>query len=178
MPVMTCARAIVCGLGRRAGACESSNGRLWRERPGGLGRSHGVCQQITCQKEEEQEDKPEVSGHPPRAGCRPPRHKSKREYPRVSSSVKQALRHPFARFFLTVLGAIGMLKPVKNLEGGAMMKKLVSALVLAAAPVMLTLGYAVLPSICLVLFFIFPPLVLLCIGPFAGLLPTDFQTFL
>ncbi len=58
------------------------------------------------------------------------------------------------------------------------MKKLVSALVLAAAPVMLTLGYAVLPSICLVLFFIFPPLVLLCIGPFAGLLPTDFQTFL
>ncbi|MCS6816679.1 MAG: hypothetical protein N0A16_12030 [Blastocatellia bacterium] len=57
------------------------------------------------------------------------------------------------------------------------MKKLVSMLMLLA-PIALTFGYAMLPSICLLLFFIFPPLVLLCIGPFAGLLPPDFQTFL
>jgi len=57
------------------------------------------------------------------------------------------------------------------------MKKLVGAL-MVLAPLALTFGYAMLPNICLLLFFIFPPLVLLCIGPFAGLLPPDFQTFL
>jgi|DewCreStandDraft_5_1066085.scaffolds.fasta_scaffold01243_4 fatty acid desaturase len=70
-----------------------------------------------------------------------------------------------------------MLKADDILDGGAMMKRLAAVLMLLA-PLALTFGYAVLPSICLVLFFIFPPLVLLCIGPFAGLLPTDFQTFL
>jgi len=57
------------------------------------------------------------------------------------------------------------------------MKKLASVLMLLA-PMALTFGYAVLPNICLLLFFIFPPLVLLCIGPFAGLLPPTFETFL
>ncbi len=57
------------------------------------------------------------------------------------------------------------------------MKKLVGVL-MVLAPLVLTFGYAMLPNICLLLFFIFPPLVLLCIGPFAGLLPPDFQTFL
>jgi len=57
------------------------------------------------------------------------------------------------------------------------MKKHASAL-MVLAPLALTFGYAMLPNICLLLFFIFPPLVLLCIGPFAGLLPPDFQTFL
>jgi len=58
-----------------------------------------------------------------------------------------------------------------------MMKKLV-AMLMMLAPFALAFGSALLPSICLLLFFIFPPLVLLCIGPFAGLLPPDFQTFL
>ncbi len=57
------------------------------------------------------------------------------------------------------------------------MKKLVGVL-MWLAPLALTLGYAVLPGVCLLLFLLFPPLVLLCIGPFAGLLPPDFQTFL
>jgi hypothetical protein len=58
------------------------------------------------------------------------------------------------------------------------MKKLVSAALMILAPFVLTFGSAMLPNICLLLFFIFPPLVLLCIGPFAGLLPPNFQTFL
>jgi len=57
------------------------------------------------------------------------------------------------------------------------MKKLMTLLMLVS-PLALTLGPALVPKVCLILFFIFPPLVLLCIGPFAGLLPPDFSTFL
>ncbi len=56
------------------------------------------------------------------------------------------------------------------------MKKRVSLLLLS--PLVLTFGSLLWPQVCLILFLIFPPLVLLCLGPFAGLLPTDFQTFL
>lgn len=56
------------------------------------------------------------------------------------------------------------------------MKKLVSLGLLS--PLALALGSILWPQVCLILFLIFPPLVLLCLGPFAGLLPTDFQTFL
>lgn len=57
------------------------------------------------------------------------------------------------------------------------MKKLM-VLLLLTSPLTLALASVILPKVCLVLFLIFPPLVLLCIGPFAGLLPADFQTFL
>jgi len=57
------------------------------------------------------------------------------------------------------------------------MKKLMSLLMLLS-PLALTLGPVLAPQICLILFFIFPPLILLCVGPFAGLLPPDFSTFL
>jgi hypothetical protein len=57
------------------------------------------------------------------------------------------------------------------------MKKLM-VLLLLTSPLTLTLATVILPKLCLVLFLIFPPLVLLCVGPFAGVLPADFQTFL
>ena len=59
------------------------------------------------------------------------------------------------------------------------MKKLLASLTMIALPILFILlnaGFG--PSLCLVLFLIFPPLVLLCIIPAAGLLPTDFTTFL
>lgn len=59
------------------------------------------------------------------------------------------------------------------------MKKLLASLTMIAAPVLVVLlNVMLVPGICLVLFLIFPPLVLLCLVPGAGLLPLDFQTFL
>jgi len=59
------------------------------------------------------------------------------------------------------------------------MKKLLASLTMIAAPVLVVLLNVVpVPGVCLVLFLIFPPLVLLCLIPGAGLLPLDFQTFL
>lgn len=59
------------------------------------------------------------------------------------------------------------------------MKKLLASLTTTAAPVLIVLLTTVsVPSICLILFLINPFLILLCIGPFAGLLPPDFTTFL
>ncbi|MBI3951109.1 MAG: hypothetical protein HY314_11725 [Acidobacteria bacterium] len=59
------------------------------------------------------------------------------------------------------------------------MKKLLASFTLTATPILIVLLNTVpLPSLCLVLFLIFPPLVLLCLIPGAGLLPLDFATFL
>ncbi|GEM_PF-993297 len=59
------------------------------------------------------------------------------------------------------------------------MKRFMMGLVLTMAPVILLLStLAALPDLCLILFLIFPPLVLICLLPVAGLLPLDFQTFL
>jgi hypothetical protein len=60
-----------------------------------------------------------------------------------------------------------------------MMKKLLASLAMIAAPALVVLLNAVpVPGICLILFLIFPPLVLLCLIPGAGLLPLDFESFL
>lgn len=59
------------------------------------------------------------------------------------------------------------------------MKRFTMGLVLVMAPVAFLLSMlAALPDLCLILFLIFPPLVLICLLPVAGLLPPDFQTFL
>lgn len=59
------------------------------------------------------------------------------------------------------------------------MKRFMMGFVLTIAPVILLLStLAALPDLCLILFLIFPPLVLICLLPVAGLLPLDFQTFL
>jgi len=59
------------------------------------------------------------------------------------------------------------------------MKKLLASLTMMAAPTLVVLLNLVpVPSLCLVLFLIFPPLVLLCLIPGAGLLPVDFSSFL
>ena len=59
------------------------------------------------------------------------------------------------------------------------MKRFMMGFVLTMAPVILLLStLAALPDLCLILFLIFPPLVLICLLPVAGLLPLDFQTFL
>lgn len=47
-----------------------------------------------------------------------------------------------------------------------------------ASPLLAGIVAPALIHLCLILFFINPFLVLLCVGPFAGLLPPDFGTFL
>jgi hypothetical protein len=59
------------------------------------------------------------------------------------------------------------------------MKKLTTSLMMMAAPTLIALLNVVLVSnLCLVLFLIFPPLVLLCIIPGTGLLPVNLTAIL
>jgi hypothetical protein len=59
------------------------------------------------------------------------------------------------------------------------MRKLLTSLTLLILPTLAGAVFALsVPYVCFILFLLNPFLVLLCVGPFAGLLPPDFETFL